>query len=323
MWDKLSKNSSSSSVSQEGPEWQLLEKVATASLVEQRRARRWSIFFKCLTFAYIAFFLFALKPMGGKNIKMPNQEHVGLVSIRGVIADDSHANANTIVTGLRKAFEAEKSRAVLLDINSPGGSPVQSGYVYDEIMRLKAQYPDKKVYTVISDLGASGAYYIAAAADEIYANRASLVGSIGVISAGFGFTGTMEKLGVERRLYTSGEHKSFLDPFSEQNAEETAFWQNVLDVTHRQFKDAVRQGRGERLQESEDTFSGLVWSGEQALQKGLIDGLGSAGYVSREVVGIDHIVDYTVVPNPFEELAKQLGANVGNGLMSAIMPRVQ
>jgi protease-4 len=194
-----------------------------------------------------------------------------------------------------------------LRINSPGGSPVQSGYVFDEIKRLREIHAEKPLYAVISDIGASGAYYIAAAADQIYADKASLVGSIGVVASGFGFVDTLEKLGVERRLYTSGNHKGFLDPFSEEKPEEVEFWKGVLSSTHEQFISKVKEGRGDRLKINETTFSGLIWNGEQALEMGLIDGLGSAGFVARDIVGAEEIVDFTPQPDPFERLSKTLG----------------
>ncbi len=205
---------------------------------------------------------------------------------------------------------------MILRINSPGGSPVQSGYVYDEIRRLRAEHPAIKLYAVISDLGASGAYYIASAADEIYADKASLVGSIGVTATGFGFVGVMDKLGVDRRVYTSGEHKAFLDPFQPQKAEETRFWKEVLQVTHRQFINSVKQGRGERLKVAEhpELFSGLVWSGEQALQLGLVDALGNTSYVAREVIGEKNLVDFTVKESAFDRFAKKIGASVAEQL---------
>jgi protease-4 len=201
----------------------------------------------------------------------------------------------------------------MLAINSPGGSPVQAGYVYNEIRRLREKHPDKKVYAVISDVGASGAYYIAAAADEIYADPASLVGSIGVISASFGLTGMMEKVGVERRLFTGGENKALLDPFSPLRPEQEALWQSVIDTTHRQFIERVRSGRGDRLKESPELFSGAVWSGEQAIELGLIDAFGSPGQVAREVVGAEEVVDLSVGRDPFKELMKRLGTSVGEG----------
>ena len=241
-------------------------------------------------------------------------EYTALVNLRGVIAAGEEASADFIVTGIRAAFEAEGTKAVVLRINSPGGSPVQSGYVYDEIKRLRTLYPDTLLYAVISDIGASGAYYIAAAADEIYADKASLVGSIGVVASGFGFVDTMEKLGIERRLYTAGANKGFLDPFSKEKTEEVDFWESVLNKTHDQFITKVKEGRGSRLVIDEDIFSGLIWNGEQALEMGLIDGLGSAGYVAREIVGAETIVDFTPQPDPFERLTKSLGVAAGSAI---------
>jgi protease-4 len=208
---------------------------------------------------------------------------------------------------------------IVLRINSPGGSPVQAGYVYDEIKRLRALHPQVKVYAVIADIGASGAYYIAAAADQIYADKASLVGSIGVVSSSFGFVDALKKLGVERRLFTSGEHKGFLDPFSPLNPQEQAYWQQVLDVTHRQFIEQVKAGRGSRLnsEKSDLLFSGLVWSGEQARELGLIDGLGSPGYVAREVIGAEQIVNYTEKPTPFEKLARRMESRLDGAALTS------
>ncbi|MEE4731150.1 S49 family peptidase [Pseudomonas alliivorans] len=300
---------------EEAKSWKLLEKTLLASVQEQRRARRWGIFFKLLTF--VVLFTVLIVPMldlsGGASRR---SSHTAVVDVQGVIADKEPASADNIITGLRAAFEDTKTKGVILNINSPGGSPVQSGYVYDEIRRLRAQKPDIKVYAVISDLGASGAYYIASAADQIYADKASLVGSIGVTAAGFGFVGVMEKLGVDRRTYTSGEHKAFLDPFQPQKADETQFWQGVLDTTHRQFIASVKQGRGERLKDKDhpELFSGLVWTGEQAVPLGLVDGLGSAAYVAREVIGEKDMVDYTVEESPFDRFSKKLGTSIAERL---------
>ncbi|UVJ42703.1 signal peptide peptidase SppA [Pseudomonas sp. LS1212] len=301
----------------EDKSWQLLEKTLLAGVQEQRRSRRWGIFFKLLTFVYLFGLLMLFTPlMDMDKAAVRGSSHTALIEVRGVIADKEPASADNIVTALRAAFEDSKTKGVVLRINSPGGSPVQSGYVYDEIRRLRAQYPAIKLYAVISDLGASGAYYIASAADQIYADKASLVGSIGVTAAGYGFVGTMEKLGVERRTYTSGEHKAFLDPFQPQKPEETAFWQSVLDTTHRQFIASVKQGRGDRLKDKEhpELFSGLIWSGEQALQLGLVDGLGSAGYVARDVIGEKELVDFTIEESPFDRFSKRLGASVAEHL---------
>ena len=297
--------------------WKLLEKTLLASVQEQRRSRRWGIFFKLLTFVYLLGMLVLFSPLVDmEKTATRGSSYTALIEVRGVIADKESASADNIVTSLRTAFEDPKVKGVILRINSPGGSPVQSGYVYDEIRRLRALHPQIKLYAVISDLGASGAYYIASAADQIYADKASLVGSIGVTAAGYGFVGTMEKLGVERRAYTSGEHKAFLDPFSPEKPEETRFWQGVLDTTHQQFIAMVKQGRGERLKDKEhpELFSGLVWSGEQAKALGLVDGLGSASYVAREIVGEKELVDFTVQESPFDRFSKRVGASVAEHL---------
>lgn len=293
--------------------WKLLEKTLLAGVQEQRRSRRWGIFFKLLTFVYLFAALALFTPlMTLEKNATRGSSYTAVIDVTGMIADKEPASADNIVGSLRAAFDDPKVKGIVLRINSPGGSPVQSGYVYDEIRRLRALHKDTKVYAVISDLGASGAYYIASAADEIYADKASLVGSIGVTAAGYGFVGAMEKLGVERRTYTSGEHKSFLDPFQPQKPEETKFWQGVLDTTHRQFIASVKQGRGDRLKDKEhpELFSGLVWSGEQALALGLIDGLGSTSSVARDVIGEKELVDFTVQESPFDRFSKKLGASV-------------
>ncbi|APC15178.1 S49 family peptidase [Pseudomonas frederiksbergensis] len=297
--------------------WKLLEKTLLAGVQEQRRSRRWGIFFKLLTFVYLFIALILFTPlMDIEKSATRGSGYTALIEVTGMIADKESASADNIVGGLRAAFEDPKVKGIVLRINSPGGSPVQSGYVYDEIGRLRALHPGIKVYAVISDLGASGAYYIASAADQIYADKASLVGSIGVTAAGYGFVGTMEKLGVERRTYTSGEHKSFLDPFQPQKPEETRFWQGVLDTTHQQFIASVKKGRGDRLKDKEhpELFSGLVWSGEQALPLGLIDGLGSASSVARDVIGEKELVDFTIQESTFDRFSKRLGASVAEQL---------
>lgn len=297
--------------------WKLLEKTLLAGVQEQRRARRWGIFFKLLTFIYLFGALLIFSPllrMG--DGKTAGDSHTAVINVRGMIADEEVASADNIIGALRDAFEDPSTKGVVLRINSPGGSPVQSGYIYDEIRRLRGEHPAIKVYAVITDLGASGAYYIASAADEIYADKSSLVGSIGVTAATFGFVGTMDKLGVERRVYTSGEHKAFLDPFQPEKPEETEFWRSVLSTTHRQFIDSVKQGRGDRLRFAEhpELFSGLIWSGEQALELGLIDGLGSTSYVAREVIGEDELIDFTVKDSALDRFTKKLGASVGSQL---------
>lgn len=301
-------------------EWRLLEKLVMSSVLEQRRARRWGIFFKVLTFAYLFVILALFSNPIEHSAVGSNKPHTAIIDIVGVISADEAASADNIVTSLRDAFDEPNAKAVILRINSPGGSPVQAGYIYDEIKRLKALKPEKRVYAVIADIGASGGYYIAAAADAIYADKASLVGSIGVTAAGFGFVGAIEKLGVERRNYTSGEHKSFLDPFLPEKPEEVEIWKNVLDSTHQQFIRQVEAGRGDRLKKDDPLlYSGVVWSGEQALPLGLIDGLGSSGYVAREIVGVEDLVDYTLHENPLEALVNRLGASVGKQVAQTVL----
>lgn len=296
--------------------WKLLEKTLLAGIQEQRRARRWGILFKVLTFCYLIMVLFLFSPLMDMERSATSSAYTALIDVRGVIADKEAASADNLVTSLQAAFDDPKVKGVVLRINSPGGSPVQSGYVYDEIRRLRGLHPDIKVYAVISDLGASGAYYIASAADEIYADKASLVGSIGVTAAGFGFVGAMDKLGIQRRAYTSGEHKAFLDPFEPEKPDETKFWRGVLNVTHEQFIASVKQGRGDRLKDKDhpELFSGLVWTGQQALPLGLIDGLGNASSVARDVIGEKELVDFTVQESAFDRFSKKLGASVAEQL---------
>lgn len=299
--------------------WELLEKAVLASVQEQRRARRWGIVFKTLTFVYLFGVALLFSPMiGVEGRKALNVPHTAVIEVRGMIADRQEASADNLVTSLRRAFEDDNTRGIVLRINSPGGSPVQAGYVYDEIKRLRALNPAVPVYAVITDLGASGAYYIAAAADAIYADKASLIGSIGVTAAGFGFVEALDKLGIERRSYTAGEHKSFLDPFQPEKPEERQFWQGVLQTTHQQFIEQVKAGRGERLKEHPDLFSGLVWSGEQALELGLVDGLASTSSVARDVVGVEKIEDFTYRESPFERFTKRLGTSIGNALATQL-----
>jgi len=300
-------------------EWKVIEKTMLQMTAENRRSRRWGIFFKLLTFIYLFVLLYLFNAGVGSVASKTAGAHTAMVDVSGVIAADEDAAADVIVTGLRAAFEDKNTKGIVLRINSPGGSPVQSGYVYDEIKRLKGIYPETMLYAVIGDIGASGAYYIAAAADEIYADKASLVGSIGVTAAGFGFVETLDKIGVKRRSYTSGEHKGFLDPFSPEKEEEVAFWKTVLTTTHNQFISKVKEGRGQRLKDDPKLFSGLVWSGEQALDLGLIDGLGSPGYVAREIVGEESIVDFTPKPDPFEKFTQRLGASIGSAISNSVV----
>ena len=294
----------------------MLERLANQLLSQQRSERRWRIFFRLAWLALALAVAWALlSDRFGQPA--PSTPHTALIEVRGEIAEDTEASAEALVSALRSAFEDEGAQAVVLRINSPGGSPVQSGIVNDEIRRLKALH-DKKVYAVVEEVCASGAYYIAVAADEIYVDKASIVGSIGVLMDGFGFTGLMEKLGVERRLLTAGENKGMLDPFSPQSDKQNAFAKAMIDPIHQQFIQVVRQGRGERLKETPETFSGLFWNGAEAVAMGLADHLGGLDYVAREVVKAEEIIDYTPHENLAERLAKRFGAGVGAGAVKAL-----
>ncbi|MGD8568121.1 MAG: signal peptide peptidase SppA [Gammaproteobacteria bacterium] len=300
-----------------GENWErdILNRLAFATLNEQRRARRWGVLFKALVFIYIgAVLLYVLSGLGGRGIG--GGKHTAIIEINGTIAANTEASADKIVSGLRSAFENKNTVGIILRINSPGGSPVQAGYVYDEIKRLRGKYPDIKVYAVVTDMCASGGYYIAAAADEIYANRASIVGSIGVLMNGFGFVGTMKKLGVERRLITAGKHKGIMDPFSPIKKDELKHVKSMLDSVHQQFIKAVKDGRGDRLADSPDLFSGLFWDGEKGMELGLVDGLGSSSYVAREVIGEKNMVDFTVRAGYFERFADNIGVGFAKALNS-------
>jgi protease-4 len=294
-----------------------LERLAGALVVHQRSERRWRNFFRACWFGLalaVAWVLFAYK-----TGPMPSSSpHTALVEVRGEIAPDTEAGAEALLGALKQAFEDPGAVAVVLRINSPGGSPVQSGIVNDEIRRLKAKH-NKKVYAVVDEVCASGAYYIAVAADAIYADKASLVGSIGVLMDGFGFTGAMEKLGIERRLITAGDNKALLDPFSPLADKQRAYVKQMIEQIHRQFIDVVKAGRGERLKkDAPEIFSGLVWNGEEAVRLGLVDGLGNLDHVAREVVKAEEIVDYTPRDNVAERLAKRFGAAIGQGVVRAL-----
>jgi len=295
------------------PNWErkVLEKLAYQALDEQRRGRRWSIFFRALGFAYLGFILLAFVDWGESADKLADgKKHTALVQLNGVIKSGGEASAEHVIEALQKAFEDKNSQGVILRINSPGGSPVQSGIIYDEIVRLRAKYPNTRLYAVVEDVCASGGYYVAAAADGIYVDKASIVGSIGVLMDGFGFTGAMDKLGVERRLLTAGENKGFLDPFSPQDAHHKEHAQLLLNDVHKQFIDVVRKGRGKRLKESPELFSGLMWSGAKSVELGLADGLGSVEYVAREIIKAETIRDFTPKHNLVERLAKQFGTDM-------------
>jgi len=294
-------------------EKEVLTSIATEGLKEQKRTRRWGIFFKVLAFVYLFTLLAMLNPnMQGGDA---GGKHTALVELKGVIAPGAEASADNVVTGLRAAFKDPDTAGVILRINSPGGSPVQSGYIYDEILRLREKYPDMPMYAVISDICASGGYYVAAAADKIYADQASIVGSIGVRMDNFGFVDAMEKLGVERRTLTAGKSKALLDPFAPQDKIVVSHLQSLLKSVHNQFINAVKQGRGDRLKEVDGMFEGLIWTGDQSVEIGLVDELGSSSYVAREVIGEENIVNFSVQPDFLERFTKKIGAQISNVLL--------
>ncbi len=293
-----------------------LLRLAGQFVHERRIDRRWRLFFRLgwlVVSLFALWIVFSPRWHGGSAAAGP---HTALVEVRGEIAAETEASAEHLLEGLRNAFEAAGAQAVVLRINSPGGSPVQAGIVNDEIRRLKAQHR-KKVYAVVEEMCASGAYYIAVAADEIYVDKASLVGSIGVLMDGFGFDGLMGKLGIERRLLTAGENKGMLDPFSPQNERHRAYAQAMIDKIHKQFIRVVRQGRGDRLKETPETFSGLFWNGDDAIALGLADKTGNLDYVAREVVKAEEIIDYTAHENVAEKLARRFGAAAGEAVVRA------
>lgn len=298
------------------PNWerQTIEKLALSALKEQRRARHWGIFFKSLTFIYLFVLLFyALDWIGGGADS--NTDHTALIDIQGVIGSDDAVNADALIASLESAYENKHTKGVILRINSPGGSPVQAGIINDEIRRQRKLHPNIPVYAVVEDICASGGYYIAVAADKIYVDKASIVGSIGVLMDGFGFTGTMQKLGVERRLLTAGENKAILDPFSPVNPKHQEFAQQMLNQIHQQFIAVVREGRGKRLKETPEMFSGLFWSGETSIQMGLADALGNSEYVAREVIKEEKIVDFTSHEGLADRFAKRFGASMAHTLL--------
>ena len=297
-----------------GWERELVNRLAFAALNEQRRTRRWGIFFKSLLFVYLFALLFAYRPEGWENVAAKAGRHTALVEVSGLIAAQGDAGADQVITGLRAAFEDSKTAGVIVRINSPGGSPVQAGYINDEMRRLREAHPDIPLYAVVTDICASGGYYIAVAADKIYVDKASIVGSIGVRMDSFGFVDALDKLGVERRLLTAGEHKAFLDPFLPSDPTDVAHVQGLLNDIHRQFIASVKQGRGDRLKQDDRIFSGLVWTGEQGIELGLVDELGSASYVAREVIGAEEIVDFSRQPDFFERFARGVGTAMGQRL---------
>jgi protease-4 len=316
IWNKLRLARDADMPATDDPEWEraLINKMAAEFLREQRRTRRWGMLFRMGILLYLLLLVGVYYADRLGDSLMPAEEHTPLIEVEGIIAPDSDASADRVVTALRKAFEADKAKGIILRINSPGGSPVQSGYINDEIRRLREKYPDKRVYAVASDVCASGAYYVAAAADEIYVDKATLIGSIGVRLDSFGFHRAMEELGVQRRLLTAGEHKGILDPFLPLSDWDEAFVQGLLDNLHQQFIDAVKEGRGERLTGGEQVFSGLFWTGEESVELGLSDGIGSSGYVAREVIGAEEIVKYSKKQDLLERFADRLGASFATTL---------
>ncbi|HTD07160.1 S49 family peptidase [Undibacterium sp.] len=303
--------------SKPGWERELLEKLATDALQEQRLRRRWGIFFKTSFLLLVLFGLYQISLYNSTDVESLGR-HTALIEINGTIDADSSGGAKVVVPALDRAFADAGSVGVVMHINSPGGSPVQAGIISDEMWRLRKAYPQKKLYVVVDEMCASGGYYIAASADEIYVNKASIVGSIGVLMDGFGFTGLMDKVGIERRLMTAGENKGFMDPFSPQSDKQKAFSQTMLNEIHQQFIATVRKGRGQRLKETPETFSGLFWIGSKAVEMGLADGFGTVDMIARDVLKAEDIVDYTQKEGLPERVLKKFGASIGSGAITSL-----
>lgn len=302
-----------------GWEREVIEKLALAAVTEQTRARRWSVFFKSLLFLYlVAIFGVAMYPKIQQDMGVDGTDHTAVIDVVGLIAEDKDSNAADIIESLRDAVKDKHTKGIILHSNSPGGSPVQSAYVYEEIRNIKKEHPDLPVYAVVSDICASGCYYIASASDKIFVNQSSLIGSIGVLMDGFGFVDVMQKLGVERRLLTAGAHKAMLDPYSPPKADETQYMQGLLDQVHQQFISAVKAGRGDRLKETPDMFSGLVWTGEAGVKLGVADGFGNDDYVAKEIIGAEKLVDFTQQGRLLDKIAGKLGASFGQAIGSLI-----
>ncbi|WP_262966066.1 S49 family peptidase [Methylobacter psychrophilus] len=302
-----------------GWERDILSKLALAAVTEQTRARRWSVFFKSLIFIYLfAVFGMAIYPKLKMDIGVDSKYHTALIDVVGVIADGKEANATDIIESLRDAVKDKGTKGIILHSNSPGGSPVQSAYVYEEIRNIKKAHPELPIYAVVSDMCASGCYYIASASDKIFVNPSSLIGSIGVLMDGFGFVDIMQKMGVERRLLTAGAHKAMLDPFSAAKADETKYMQGLLDQVHQQFISAVKAGRGDRLQETPDMFSGLVWTGEAGVKLGIADGFGNDDYVAKDIIGAEKLVDFTQQGSFLDKMTGKLGTSFGQAIGSLL-----
>ncbi|MDP7537270.1 MAG: S49 family peptidase [Methylococcales bacterium] len=310
------------SPSGDNSDWEksLIEKLALAGVTEQRRSRRWGIFFKLVMTTY--FVVLLVMSMGPRiNFGMQGVEkHTAVVDVSGMILEDADANATSIIQGLHAAVEDDMTQGIIIRLNTPGGSPVQSAYVYEEILAIRKQYPDIPVHAVVTDMCTSGGYYIATAVDKIFVNPASIVGSIGVIMEGYGFVNTMEKLGVERRVMTAGKHKAMLDSFAPVNNAEKAHAQHLLDQVHQQFIDAVKSGRGERLKVTEDMFSGLVWTGQESIALGLTDGLGHDRSVAKDIIGAEKLVDFTPRAQLLERLATKIASSVSEIAMGGGRP---
>lgn len=305
-------------MSENGTERDVLEKLMLQTLKEQRARRRWGIFFKLVTVILVIFLIVSIRSLSFSDKEtVPVQKHTAMVEIRGTIDASGNSSAANVIKALDKAFDEPLATGVILKINSPGGSPVQAGMIYDEIRRLREVHPDKPLYVVVEELCASGGYYVAAAADRIFVDKASIVGSIGVMINGFGVTGLMQKLGIERRLLTAGENKGFLDPFSPQTPQQVQYAQSMLNQIHQQFIDVVRQGRGDRLRENREIYSGLVFLGPEAIKLGLADELGTVESVARDVIKAPDIVDYTEQEKLSDRFLKKFGASVGYGAVQA------
>ncbi|HEX7221498.1 MAG TPA: S49 family peptidase [Burkholderiales bacterium] len=300
-------------------ERELVTKLATAALKEQRRARLWGIFFKLLTFAYITLFLLMAIDWKDGEYVTGGKKHTAMVEVSGIIAPGSDASAEKVNASLQAAFKDKNTQGVIVRINSPGGSPVQAQTIYDEMKRLRKKYPEIPLYAVVEDVCASGGYFVAAGADRIYVGKASIVGSIGVLMNGFGFTGLMEKIGVERRLITAGENKGMLDPFSPLAEKDKEHVKKMMGDIHQQFIGVVREGRGKRLKESPEIFSGLIWTGERSIDLGLADAVGSLDYVAREVIKAEDIRDYTITEGIAEKFARRFGASLANTFFDTLL----
>ncbi|MGZ8184965.1 MAG: S49 family peptidase [Methylobacter sp.] len=303
------------------PGWEraVIEKLVLATITEQTRTRRWGIFFKSLIFVYLfVIFGVAMAPQIKQGLGVESKYHTAVIDVVGMIAEDKQANAENIIESLRTAVKDKYTKGIILHANSPGGSPVQSSYVYEEIRKTKKEHPDLPIYSVVSDMCASGCYYIASASDKIFVNHSSLIGSIGVLMDGFGFVESMEKLGIERRLLTAGDHKALLDPFSPPREDETLYMQGLLNQVHQQFIGAVKAGRGDRLKDTPELFSGLVWTGEEGVKLGVADGFGNEDYVAKEIIGAESLVDFTRQEQLLDRIAGKLGSAFGQSIGSII-----